>query len=68
MGTQLIACFYCNVDSTPLVIFLVAMIGSLVLGTVCLGVGFFMSGKFRDTESTKYDVFKAEERQHAIQE
>lgn len=62
MGYSLIACFYCNVDSTPLLLFLVILIGSLVLGTVFLGVGFFLKGKFKYSEETKYEVFRAEER------
>ncbi len=63
MATAVIACFYCNVDSTPLLIFFLALIGSLVLATVFLGVGFFLKGKFRAAEDTKFDVFRADERE-----
>lgn len=63
MMAFVIACFYCNVDSTPLLIFLVALIGSLVMGTVCLGIGFYLQGQFAQSEETKLDVFRAEERE-----
>ncbi len=55
-------CFYCGVDSTPIIIFLVGLIGSLVLGTVFLGVSFAMRGRFQNTEEQRFDVFEAEQR------
>ncbi len=54
-------CFYCGVDSKPILYFFIALMGSLVLATVCTGVGFWLKGFFRD-ENTKNAVFEAEER------
>ncbi len=62
MAAVIFACFYCNADSKQLLVFFLALIGSLVLATVCLGIGFFLKGKFKDSEETKFEVFRAEER------
>lgn len=58
----LLACFYCGVDSTPLVVFLVGLIGSLVLGTCCIGLSLVMTGKFKNPEEIKYEIFEMEKR------
>jgi len=55
-------CFYCGVDSTSILVFLIVFIGSLVLGTTFLGLSMMMKGRFKDSENIKYDVFKAENR------
>lgn len=62
MEHMILACFYCNADSKQLLVFFIALIGSLVCATVFLGIGFFMKGKFKDSEETKFEVFRAEER------
>jgi len=62
MALNILACFYCKADSTQLLVFFIALIGSLVLATVCFGIGFFLKGKFSDSEETKFEVFRAEER------
>lgn len=55
-------CFYCGVDSKPLILFLVFLIGSLVLATVFMGVSLALRGKLKQSENIKYSVFDAEER------
>lgn len=70
MGTKLkeyfplssLGCFYCGVDSTSLLVFLITIIGSLVLATTCIGISMLLRGRFRDPEAVKFDVFEAEER------
>ena len=62
MNSALLACFYCGIDSTPLLVFLIALIGSLVLATVFIGVGLSLRGNFRESEDIKYDVFEADSR------
>ncbi len=57
-----LGCFYCGVDSKPLLYFLVGMIGSLALATVCTGIGWYLKGGFKDSEDLKNEVFKAEQR------
>lgn len=58
----LFACFYCGVDSKPLLYILFGIIGSLALGTVFCGLGLLMRGKFVDPELIKNEVFEAEKR------
>lgn len=55
-------CFFCGVDTKPLLIFFIGLIGSLALGTLLTGVGFWLRGSFRDSESMKDEIFRAEER------
>lgn len=62
MALSVLACFYCNADSRQLLVFFITLIGSLVMATVCFGIGFFLKGKFADSEETKFEVFRAEER------
>lgn len=57
-----LGCFFCGVDSAPLLIFFIGLIGSLALATLFTGVGLWLRGSFRDSESTKDEVFKAERR------
>lgn len=57
-----LSCFFCGVDSRPLLIFFIGLIGSLALGTLFTGLGLWMKGRFRDSESIKDEVFKAEAR------
>jgi hypothetical protein len=57
-----LGCFFCGVDSTPLLIFFIGLIGSLALGTLLTGVGLWMRGSFRDSEALRDEVFKAEQR------
>ena len=56
------ACFYCGVDSTPILLFLIGLIGSLVLATLCFGIGLYAKGTFKNSEDNKNDVFHAEQR------
>ncbi len=57
-----LGCFYCGVDSKPLLYFFIGMIGSLALATICTGIGWYLRGGFKDTEDLKNEVFKAEQR------
>jgi hypothetical protein len=58
-----LGCFYCGVDSTELKIFLFSLIGSLVMGTVLVGIGMVVSGRFKDPESLKFQVLEAEQKE-----
>jgi hypothetical protein len=60
--TGSLGCFFCGVDTKPLLIFFVGMIGSLALGTLLTGLGLWLRGSFRNSEATKDEVFRAEER------
>lgn len=62
MESLIFACFYCNADSKQLLTFFLLMIGSLVFATVFFGIGFLLKGQFKDSEETKFEVFRAEER------
>lgn len=44
-------CFYCNVDSEELKGFLIIMIGGLVLASVCIALGAYFKGYFKNVES-----------------
>ena len=57
-----LGCFFCGVDTKPLLIFFIGMIGSLALGTLLTGVGFWLRGSFKDSEAVKEEIFRAEER------
>lgn len=56
-----LGCFYCGVDSKPILYFFIGLMGSLALTTIMTGIGFWLKGFFRD-ENTKNAVFEAEER------
>lgn len=59
----LLGCFYCGVDSKPLLLVLIGIIGSLGLATLFLGVGLFMRGRFQNSENIKNDIFIAEDKE-----
>ena len=56
-----LGCFYCGVDSTPLLIFFIALLGSLALATLFTALGLWLRGSFRKTEDLKDAVLKLEE-------
>lgn len=53
-------CFYCNVDSTELRNFLIAVIGGLVLSSICVCIGVYLRGLFRNVEDIKVKVLEIE--------
>ena len=58
--TYLAPCFFCNVDSTELRVFVVLLIGSLVLLTVFTAVGLWLKGYFKNPERMNDYVLKIE--------
>lgn len=44
-------CFYCNVDSEELRLFLIVVIGGLVLASISIAAGAWMKGAFKNIES-----------------
>lgn len=44
-------CFYCNVDSSELKIFLIITIGGLVCSGIFFFIGLLLRGTFKNTES-----------------
>lgn len=56
-------CFYCNVDSEELRVFLIVVIGGLVLASISIAVGAWMKGFFKNVEAPelKEKVLKLEE-------
>lgn len=57
-----LGCFFCGVDSKPLLIFFIGMIGSLALATIFTGLGWYLKGGFKNSENIKNEVFEAENR------
>ena len=55
-------CFFCNVDSTELKVFVFGTIGLLALATVCFGVGLWVRGSFKNTEQLSDLSLKAEQK------
>lgn len=55
-------CFFCGVDTKPLLIFFIGLIGSLALGTLLTGIGLWLRGSFKNSESLKNEIFEAEQR------
>jgi hypothetical protein len=53
-------CFYCNVDSTELRNFLITVIGGLVLSSICVCVGVYLRGSFKNVEAIKGKVLEIE--------
>ena len=60
--TGSLGCFFCGVDSTPLLVVFIGIIGGLALATVFTFVGLWMRGRWDDPEKTKFEVFEAERR------
>lgn len=58
----ILGCFYCGVDSKPLLIFMVSLIGCLALATLFAGLSFWLRGGFKRHESIKYEIFEMEDR------
>jgi hypothetical protein len=58
---QYLPCFYCGVDSTELKLFLFAIIGGLVLGSVFVFFAAYTKGFFKNPESIKHTVLEKEE-------
>ena len=56
-------CFYCNVDSEELRMFLIAVIGGLVFASISIAVGAWLKGSFRNVEDPelKGKVLKLED-------
>ncbi|HLW57325.1 MAG TPA: hypothetical protein VKY27_08065 [Bacteriovoracaceae bacterium] len=44
-------CFYCNVDSEELKVFLIIVIGGLFFASVCVALGALFKGYFKNIES-----------------
>jgi hypothetical protein len=57
-------CFYCNVDSSELRLFLIIIIGGLVLASIFVAVGAYLRGSFRNVEEIKQKVLEAEGVEH----
>lgn len=56
-------CFYCSVDEGQLKLILILMIGSFVLGSLCILLWSLAQGVFINAEKSKYDVFEADKRE-----
>ena len=54
-------CFYCSADSFEMKLFLITILGSLFVATVCIFMAGHMKGKFKELEKTKHQVLEAEE-------
>ena len=59
--TGSLGCFYCGVDSKPILFFVIGLMGSLALASIFICLGFWLKGAFHN-EDTKYSVFEAEQR------
>jgi len=55
-----LACFFCGVDSTALIVFLGLIIGGGVLSLVCFVVWGIMSGHLRDEKNLARAALDAE--------
>lgn len=53
-------CFYCNVDSSELRMFLIIIIGGLVFASLFVAVGAYLRGSFRNVEDIKQKVLDVE--------
>ncbi len=59
----ILPCFYCSVDSKEIKMILIAIIGSLVLGSIFILIWSIINGVFKRSEDIKFDVFKANQRE-----
>ncbi len=57
-----LACFFCGVDSTPLIIFFIGLLGSLAFASLFTMIGLWMKGQFHNTEHLRDEVLRAEKR------
>ena len=62
-GSTTLPCFYCDVDSTELKIFVFGVIGCLALASIFFFLAALGKGKMKDLEETKFQVFEAENRE-----
>lgn len=46
-------CFYCNVDSEELKLFLIIVIGGLVFASIFVAAGAWFGGHFKNVENSK---------------
>ena len=53
-------CFVCGVDSTEIRNFLIVMIGSLVFGTLCMGLWTYFSGRMKESVDMSSYALKVE--------
>lgn len=58
--SRLSFCFYCGVDSGPLVRFFLIALGSIVMGGVMMFLWSVTSGHWSRSEKPKYKVLEAE--------
>lgn len=56
-------CFYCSVDEAQLKTILILIIGSFILGSLCILFWCIAQGVFSNIEQNKYEVFDAEKRE-----
>ncbi|MCW5828832.1 MAG: hypothetical protein KIT79_05905 [Deltaproteobacteria bacterium] len=56
-------CFFCGVDSTPILIFFLTLVGSGLAGAALLLLWSVSNGDFRHSEAPKYDLFIQERKQ-----
>lgn len=56
-------CFFCGVDSTPIVVFFIALVGSGLLGAALLLMWSISNGDFAHSEEPKYELFQLERKQ-----
>jgi nitrogen fixation-related uncharacterized protein len=60
LGGSSAFCFYCGVDSKPLIVFFLCTMGLLVLGSVMVMVWSVARGQWSDSEKVKFKVLEAE--------
>lgn len=63
MSLSSLPCFYCSTDESQLKMILFLIIGSFILGSVCILVWSIAHGVFKNVEQSKYEVFDADRRE-----
>jgi cbb3-type cytochrome oxidase maturation protein len=53
-------CFYCGVDSKPLIVLFLTTLGFAILGSVCIFFWSVATGQWNESESPKYKILEAE--------
>ncbi len=53
-------CFYCGVDSKPLIVFFLTTLGLGVLGSVLIFAWSVLSGQWDNSEKAKFKVIEVE--------